>query len=443
MLKRKIYEKLLEFKNSGQNKCLILDGARQVGKSYIIDKAFSKEYESYLKIDFHEKESNKNIFDGDIDGSSIVKKIKLFYPDFNIVKGNTLLFLDEIQDCPKAIVALKYLASYKDIDVVCSGSSLGLSYKADISYPVGYVINLKMYSLDFREFLWAKNIDNELIEDLRKYFDSPNNKVIDNAILSKMNDYLNEYLVVGGMPEVVCKYIETNDFNEAHIVQKRIYHDYISHIATYASPEIKAKATSLYKTIPSQLSKSNHKFQYSYVEKKGTARKFETSVDWLTNANIVNKINNVNSIDYPLESFSIQDNFRLYYNDIGLLMANYDTNIINALLHNSFDDKPVIELGTAKGGIYEALIADLLCKKGYDHIYFYRNESGTIEIEFLIENSFGIVPIEVKAGRTGTKSLNQVLKNEKIKIGYKLSNQKNGQSDKKITIPLFTILFIW
>ena len=442
MLKRRIIDDLLDFKNSNQNKCLILDGARQVGKSYIIDKVFSKEYESYLKIDFHEKESNKDIFDGDIDGESIIKKIKLFYPTFNIVKGNTLLFLDEIQECTKAIVSLKYLANYKDIDVVCSGSSLGLSYKADISYPVGYVINLKMHSLDFREFLWAKNIDNELIDDLKKYFDFPNSKVINKAILSKMNEYLKEYLVVGGMPEVVSKYIETNDYNEAHIVQKRIYRDYISHIATYASSEIKTKAMSVYKTIPSQLSKDNHKFQYSYVEKKGTARKFETSVDWLTNANIACRINNVNCIDYPLESFSIQDNFRLYYNDIGLLMATYDISIINALVHDSYDEKPAIELGIAKGGIYEALIADLLCKKGYDHIYFYRNEPGTIEIEFLIENSAGIVPIEVKAGRTGTKSLNQVLKNEKVKIGYKLSNQKNGQIDKKITLPLFMILFI-
>lgn len=442
MLKRRIYEDLLNFKNSNANKCLILDGARQVGKSYIIDEVFSKEYESYLKIDFHEKESNKNIFDGDIDAEGIIKKIKLFYPEFNVVKGNTLIFLDEIQDCSKAIVALKYLASYKDIDVVCSGSSLGLSYKADISYPVGYVINLKMHSLDFREFLWAKNIDNVLIDDLKKYFDNPNSKVIDKAILSKMNEYFKEYLVVGGMPEVVCKYIETNDFNEAHNVQKRIYHDYISHIATYASAEIKTKATSAYKSIPSQLSKDNHKFQYSYVEKKGTARKFETSVDWLINANIVNKICNVKCIDYPLESFSMQDNFRLYYNDIGLLMATYDISIINALVNDSFDDEPAIELGISKGPIYEALIADLLFKKDYDHIYFYRNEPGTIEIEFLIENTLGIVPIEIKAGRTGTKSLNQILENEKIKIGYKLSNQKNGQINKKITLPLFMILFI-
>lgn len=442
MLKRKIYNDLLNFKNSKENKCLIIDGARQVGKSYIIDEVFSKEYESYLKIDFHEKESNKDIFNGDIDSSNLLKKIKLYYPSFNIVKGNTLLFLDEIQECSRAIVSLKYLALNKDIDVVCSGSSLGLSYKADVSYPVGYVINLKMHSLDFREFLWAKNIDNKLIDDLKKYFDSPNDKTIDQAIFSKMNEYLKEYLVVGGMPEVVCKYIETNDFNEAHIVQKRIYHDYISHIATYASPEIKTKAMSIYKSIPSQLSKDNHKFQYSYVEKNGTARKFETSVDWLTNANIVCKINNVNCIDYPLESFMMQDNFRLYHSDIGLLMANYDINIINALVQDFFDDKPIIELGTAKGGIYEALIADLLIKKGYENVCFYRNEPGTIEIEFLINNSFGIVPIEVKAGRKGTKSLNQVLKNEKINIGYKLSNQKNGQSGKKITLPLFMILFI-
>ena len=444
MLKRRVYNDLLEFKTNHENKCLIIDGARQIGKSYIVENIFSKEYDSFLKIDFLEKESNKAIFDGDIDNDSIIQKIKLYYPNFDLIKGNTLLFLDELQECPKAIVALKYLAMNNDVDVVCSGSSLGLAYKANISYPVGYVKTINMYSLDFEEFLWALGVENELIENMRSLFNNPNLKKIDDAIFNKMNEYLKQYLVVGGMPEAVNKFIETNDYKQTYNVLKRIYHDYVTHIATYADPDIKIKTQAAYKTITGQLSKENHKFQYSFIEKKGTARKFESSVDWLVNSKIVNKVNNVSSISYPLESFDLNNNFRLYHSDIGLLISTYDFSIVNSLLNDSFDEQnsnPIIK--SAKGGIYEALAADLLFKKDINDIHFYRNEAGTIEIEFLIENNkYGIIPIEIKAGRGQSKSLTQILKNNDIKIGYKFSNQKNGKVDKKITLPLFMIMFI-
>ncbi len=252
-----------------------------------------------------------------------------------------------------------------------------------------------------------------------------------------------QYMVLGGMPEVIAAFVTSKDYQMANQIQKRIYRDYLADIARFAEPNEKLKAEVCYRSIPNQLLKDNHKFQYGVVEKKATARKFENSVDWLESAHLTIPVMNVDHVEYPLESHAKLDNFRLYTSDIGLIICTFDFSLVQALLNDGLGDSDNnIVLKTAKGGLYEALIADVLHKKGYMTLYFYRNEAGTSEIEFLIENKDGVIPIEVKAGRKKGKSLDNLLKKEDILKGYKLANQNVGVDGKRITLPLYMAMWL-
>lgn len=441
MLKRKKMEQLIRWKNKTKRKALIVNGARQVGKTYIV-RAFAKEqYKAFIELNFLEIPQLKEIFSGDLSSDSILTGIKLSFPGIKIINKDTLIFLDEIQECPNAITALKFLAADERIDVIASGSALGMVYNRVTSFPVGSVEYVDMAALDFREFLWAIGIDEDTINEVKKYYDGL--MEVPEAIHNKMFTYLKQYMVIGGMPEVVNEFVNGNDYYEADQIQRRIYRDYLADIARYAEPNIKLKAEACYKSIPAQLVKENHKFQYSIVEKKGTARKFETSVDWLLSAKLAVQVNNVSYVEYPLAAHVIDNNARLYPGDIGLLICTYDFNVKKALLADVFDgDTDSLILRTAKGGMYEALVADILSKSGHENIYFYRNEVGTAELEFLIEGIDGVIPIEVKAGKSRTKTLNNILKKEDISKGYKLAAQNVGVDGKKITLPLYMVMFL-
>ena len=260
-----------------------------------------------------------------------------------------------------------------------------------------------------------------------------------------MMELLREFLVVGGMPEVVQDYVDSNDLAFTHLLQKNIYSDYMNDIARFTRPEIKIKAEECYHSIPQQLEKENHKFQYSQVEKRGTARKFESSVDWLVNAHLAQQVFNVSKVEFPLQSFERPDNFRLYMNDVGLFVSTFDISVKQALLND-----PTVEsvpnnlvLKTAKGGIYEALAADILLKNDHANLYFYRNEQGNVEIDFLIDGDAGPIPLEIKAGtKTKTKSLNRVLDLDGVAQGYKFGSQNIGVSGKKVTMPLYMLMFV-
>ena len=443
MLKRKVFDQLKLWKDRANNKCLVISGARQVGKTYIVRKFGEAEYASYIELNFIENPGLSSIFMGSLNSDDILAGIRLNFPDKQIIPGSTLILLDEIQECTNAITALKFLAVDNRIDVIATGSLLGLQYKGNSSYPVGSVEYLDMHSLDFQEFLWALGIGEDIIEQLRKYYDEKT--AVPYGIHSKMMAYLKQYLVLGGMPEVINTFIKENDYYAADIVQRRIYRDYLMDIARYADPNIKIKAEQCYKSIPLQLSKENHKFQYSVVEHRGTAKKFESSLDWVINAGMAAPVLNVSKVEYPLAAHAIEDNIRLYNTDIGFLICTYDFSLKKALLEDEdFCDKSLANpiLKTAKGGIYESLVADMLIKAGYTNLFFHRNEPGTVEIEFLIEKPFGVLPIEVKAGRSGTKSLNSLLKNEDIQFGFKLADQNIGIKDKKITLPLYMAMFL-
>lgn len=440
MLKRKYTDQLYSWKENKDKKPLVINGARQIGKTYLVEK-FGESYESFIELNFIENPGMIDVFSGNLSAEEILTGIKLNMPGKKIINENTLVFLDEIQECPNAITALKFLAKDKRIDVIATGSALGMAYNRVTSFPVGSVEYMDMTALDFTEFLWAIGIEDDVIAGVKKYYDDMIE--VPAGIHNAMKQYLAKYMIIGGMPEVVNKFIQNEDYYGADLIQKRIYRDYLADIARFAKPDIKIKAEACYKSIQNQLHKDNHKFQYGVVEKKGTARKFETSVDWILNANMALAVQNVSFIEYPLADHVMNDNFRLYMSDIGLYVGTYDYSLKALILKDVMDDKPDnIILKTAKGGLYEALVCDILYKNGHRDLYFYRNEAGTAELEFLYDSSNGIVPIEVKAGKSGTKTLNNILKKEDINVGYKLSAQNIGRSEKKITLPIYMAMFM-
>lgn len=445
MLKRKIYNDLIKYKESRSEKCLIVEGARQIGKTYIIRKFGRENYASFIELNFIENPSLLNIFRGDLNADSILSAIQLYLPESAVIPGETLIFLDEIQESSEAVTALKFLAGDKRISVICSGSALGMEYKPDTSYPVGSVDYLRMTSLDFEEFLWAMKVDEKIIAELKDLLSNKKYDVkVPRAVHEKMNNLLKLYLIIGGMPEAVQSYVDNGNIAAADRIQRRLYNDYIYDIARYAAPDIKIKAERCYKSIPLQLSKENHKFQYGVVEHRATGARFASSVDWLVTAHIVVPVYNLSKTEYPLNAYTIENNFRLYPTDISFLISTYGYELKSLLLSDSdIDRKPDnIILKSSKGGIYEALAADMLYKKGYDALHFYRAEKGTPEIDFFTENISGIIPIEIKAGRNGTKSLNSILENDDIRYGYKFSTQNIGKSGKKVTLPLYLLPFI-
>ena len=433
MLRRKIYDKLLAWKNNkGKKDAILLRGVRQCGKTYIVREFGKREYKNFIEINFIERPDMQAVFSGNLDVDNMVQQIKLSMPGCQFIPGETLLFLDEIQDAPNARTSLKFWTQDGRFDCIASGSLLGIDYKNEVSIPVGYEQQLIMRTLDFEEFIWALGAEVNLKEMLAPYVDGA--KRVPEAMHNSLNKYLQEYMVVGGLPEVVDTYIATKDFYQVHLLQEKILRDYQDDIAKYALNQDKIKAKQCFLSIPRQLSKENHKFQYSVVEKKATARKFTSSLDWLHNAGLIDFAYNVNSPWFPLKAYVKEDQFRVYLCDIGLLVAMYGYQLKIALLSDALE-------GPAKGGIYESLVADILAKRG-EELYYYKKEDSTLEIEFILERNCKLVPVEVKARKGSTRSLNELLKMDNIERGYKLTAQNTGVVEKKITLPLYMAAII-
>ena len=433
MLRRKIYDKLLAWKNNkGKKDAILLRGVRQCGKTYIVREFGKREYKNFIEINFIERPDMQAVFSGNLDVDNMVQQIKLSMPGCQFIPGETLLFLDEIQDVPNARTSLKFWTQDGRFDCIASGSLLGMDYKNEVSIPVGYERQLIMRTLDFEEFIWALGAEVNLKEMLAPYVDGA--KRVPEAMHNSLNKYLQEYMVVGGLPEVVDTYIATKDFYQVHLLQEKILRDYQDDIAKYALNQDKIKAKQCFLSIPRQLSKENHKFQYSVVEKKATARKFTSSLDWLHNAGLIDFAYNVNSPWFPLKAHVKEDQFRVYLCDIGLLVAMYGYQLKIALLSDALE-------GPAKGGIYESLVADILAKRG-EELYYYKKEDSTLESEFILERDCKRVPVEVKARKGSTRSLNELLKMDNIEIGYKLTAQNTGVVEKKITLPLYMAAII-
>lgn len=443
MLERKVYSNLLTWKDKRRkenlNKCLIVKGARQVGKTYIIKKFGEKEYESFIYINFYSNPELKIIFEGELTSENIYKRISANIPGIKLVPGNTLIFLDEIQRCGKARTAIKFLAEDFRFDVISSGSLLGLSYGMDDdeevdeveSVPVGYESQIVMHSLDFEEFLWANGYSKETISELGQYLGS--DKQIHPAIHAKYEELFREYMVVGGMPEVVYDFVQYKDFNRVFDIQKDILAEYKDDISKHAKGKEKQLVRMCYDAIPKQLAKEMKKFQYSTVEKGQTRRKFGGSIQWLIDSSMVNPCFNISEPYLPLMANAKQDQFKLYINDTGLLTCMYGFETKKAILNDTIK-------GNARGGLYENIIAECLIKRGYS-LYYYKPDDNH-ELEFLIEKDESVVPIEVKAGNTASISLNNFINDFHPKVAYKLIANRNGIVGVKETLPHYMVMFL-
>lgn len=439
VLKRKMYDTLLAWKNSEKKECLLVKGARQVGKTYLIRKFGEKEYDSFVEINFHEQKSLKVIFDGDKTPEEIYKRLTANVPGVKLIPGKTLIFLDEIQKCAGARTALKFLAEDGRYDVIASGSLLGLSYGKDDddevepveSIPVGYEKTVMMYSMDFEEFLWAYGYTDETIAYLKSFYDSK--EKIPPEIDEKYETLLREYLVVGGMPEVVASFAEFKDFTKVQEIQDKILASYADDISQHAKGAEKVKVRQCYDSIPRQLAKENKKFKYSEIEHKATSRKYGDSVHWLRDANMAYMCYNTTLPTLPLKAYEKDNEFKLYIADTGLLLALFGFATKQALLNGTLK-------GFAKGGIYENFVAETLVKNGYTLHYYKQGDSS--ELEFVIEKDGEVVPIEVKAGNAPTKSLDSFISNFEPSIAFKLICGNVGMTDKKFTLPHFLAMFI-
>jgi len=432
MLRRKILQTLLNWKANKKNECLLIKGARQIGKTFIIDKFGREFYKKYIYINFLENPELKSIFEGSLEVNEIYKKISFNFFNLELISNDTLIFLDEIQECPNARTALKFLAIDNKYDVIASGSLLGISYKEVASVPVGYETQIEMHSLDFEEFLWALGLSEQTIGYVKEYFDRI--EKIPESMHTQMMKCLREYAVIGGMPAVINRYLETNNFGEVQKEQDKILNSFLDDISKYASMTEKPKAKNCFLSIPKQLAKEYKKFQFSVVEKGATARKYANTLEWLRDANLIRFCSNVSTPSFPLIAYERDDQYKIYLNDIGLLVAMYGFEMKKEIIENTFK-------GSAKGGIYENLIADILIKKDRK-LNYYKADNSSQEIEFLLSKDGSIIPIEIKSSNNPSISLNNLLLNPDIKIGYKLISGNVGQVEKKISLPLYMAMFL-
>lgn len=439
MLKRKMYDRLAEWKKNKGKECLLVKGARQVGKTFLIREFGKAEYESFVEINFHVQSSLKIIFEGDRSAEEIYKRMTANIPGIKLIPGKTLIFLDEIQKCSDARTALKFLAEDGRFDVIASGSLLGLAYGRDDdrevrpveSIPVGYEKPLMMYSLDFEEFLWAYGYENETVGYLKSFYDS--GEKVPPELNDKFDMLLREFITVGGMPEVVADFMEHKDFSRVQEIQEKILSSYADDISQHAKGAEKVKVRKCYDSIPRQLARENRKFRYSEVESKATSRKFGDSVQWLHDANMAYICCNTSMPVLPLKAYEKDNELKLYINDTGLLMAMYGFETKQAFLNGKLT-------GPAKGGIYENFAAETFVKNGYT-LHYYKPDDNS-ELEFVIEKNGEVVPVEVKAGNTATKSLNLFIEKFRPSAAYKLITGNTGRNDVKITLPHYLAMFI-
>lgn len=429
-LKRKIDEYLINWKNSKDKMPLIIKGARQIGKTESIENFAKNNYKNIVEINFALDKQYIDIFDNGFNVDTIIKNISFKNPEFKFVPGETLIFFDELQACINCATSLKSFNQDGRYDVICSGSLMGINYNEIESNSVGNKIDYNMYSMDFEEFLWAKGYREEQIEELYKSMLEV--KPLTNIEYEVMMDNFKEYMVVGGMPAIVNKFITQKNYSGILEMQKQILLDYEEDITKYAKGLDQGKILSVYRKIPTFLGNENKKFQISKVQDGARSREYVGTVEWLDNAGIINISYCMQQPELPLGGNYNPDNFRLYFGDTGILIGSLDEEAQEDLRKNA-------NFNTYKGAIYENVVGDMLVKEGYK-LYFYKNEKGTIEMDFFIRDKDSLIPVEVKANDNATISLNTLIDSEKykdIKYGIKLCNKNIGYNGKFYTFPYF------
>ncbi len=428
-LRRKIDKVLLDWKKEENRRPMIVKGARQIGKTYSITKFGVENYSSFIPINFILQPEYLDIFADGFDVDKIISNISFINPEFKFVEGKTLILFDELQECPSCATSLKSFAMDGRFDVICSGSLMGINYKEIESNAVGYKTDFEMFSLDFEEFLWAKGYSDAQIESL--YEKMVQVKPLTTVEFKTLSDIFKDYMVVGGMPAVVDKYISQGNFSGTLQLQRQLLTDYREDITKYAKGLDKAKILNVYDHISTFLAKDNKRFQISKIGRNARNRDYIGVIEWLSLAGIVNVCYSLLQPELPLKGNYNPDLYKLYYQDTGLLVGSLDDEAQGDLRKNQ-------NLGTYKGALYENVVGDMLRKQGYG-LYYFRNEKSTIELDFMVRDAQSLVPLEVKAADGTPRSLVKVTDGRipDIRYGIKLSGSNIGFNGQFYTFPYF------
>lgn len=434
-LKRKIDEFLVQWKNNKDRLPLIVKGARQIGKTESINHFAKKYYSNIVYINFVLEPKYKTILSDGYDADSIVKNITLLDTKKKFIKDDTLLIFDEIQEYPDIATSLKSFKVDGKYDVICSGSLLGIHYQKIHSNSVGYKTDYEMYSMDFEEFLWAKGYDDTQIADLLKHMILQ--KPFGQTQFEVYKKLFLDYCILGGMPAVVRQYIETNSFSNTLEIQNQIRLDYEEDIRKYAQGLEQTKIASVYRNIPVQLAKENKKFQYNKLGKNARSREYTGCIDWLKDAGVISICYCLHFPELPLKGNYDENKFKLYYPDTGLLISTLDEEAQDDLRANK-------NLGIYKGALYENFVAEAFLKQGLG-LYYYKKENATLEEDFFVRTKDALIPVEVKANKNSSKSLNQLISNKNysdIHYGIKLGDSNIGFENNIYTFPYFCAFLV-
>lgn len=420
-------EKLYKWKNSKRRKPLIIEGARQVGKTWLMKEFGKQAYADTVYINFDSNSRMADLFSADLDTDRLILGLEL-YAGRKINPDNTLLIFDEVQEIPRALASLKYFyENAPQYHIVCAGSLLGIALHQGTSFPVGKVDFLKLYPLSFSEFLMAtgnehfaellKNQDYEMIASFKQTY----------------IDALKHYYFVGGMPEAVQSFAESKDFNEVRAIQKRILAAYEQDFSKHAPNEIVPKIRMLWNSIPSQLARENKKFIYGLVREGGRAREYETAIMWLSDCGLVHKVSRVNAAGIPLKAYEDLKAFKLFIVDVGLLGCM--TGLRQRTLLDG--DDLFVEF---KGALTEQYVCQQLKTIEDLGIYYYTNDRGSCEIDFVVDTGEQIVPIEVKAETNlRAKSLKTYRERFEPELSVRTSMADYKKEDWLLNLPLYAI----
>ncbi len=400
MIERKIYRTLLEWKNR-KHKCLVVTGQRQVGKTFIIEAFAKAEYEHYVYINFDDSPEMKELFDGDTTAAEMIKKLTVMFGSDSVVDGSTLLFLDEIQECERAYSSLKQFSIYGKIDVIASGSLLGVKIpqrdgdeeEQEPLIPLGYQETVVMHPVDFEEFLWAMKVPKESIGEIRSCI--RDKTPIEETLFDRVEKLFREYAIVGGMPEAVEAYVSTNDFRPAYAALKEIGATCMRDINRYNRGIDRVKTAECFESIPYQLAESNKKFMYSRIRGGKSRRSSDRYVEnllWIKNAGYGVFCYGLEQPALPLGEHAIRDSFRVYLSDTGMLL-------------NSYGDKAKMAVYRGDGSynmgaVAENIVASEMAKAGLEPMYYRKDKGeGRMELDFVLEFWDGVAVIEVKSGK--------------------------------------------
>ena len=430
-MERKIYQDLLNWKLNNDRKPLILQGARQVGKTYIVNYFAGKEYVNSVYCNF-EKDSQLHDFFDNLDPMTIIKKIS-FYKRKEILPHNTLIIFDEIQACPQAITSLKYFnEEANDYHIISLGSLLGVSVnRSNFSFPVGKVQFMTMYPLDFEEYLMAKN-EHELISLIKNCFLT--NTPLDRAFHERAIDYYKEYLYVGGMPEAVMEYNRNSNPELVRIIQQSILESYLNDMGKYNKQTEIPKTKIVYKSIGTQLGKENKKFQYKNIKHGARSKEYQEAIEWITLSGIAAQLYKLETVLLPLNAYQSLTDFKFYMNDVGLCTASQNIYIEDILSNNEL-------LSIFKGGLTENYVFNQLLSNNIKSYYWVSD--GVAEVDFVVRLNNDIIPIEVKSTENiRSKSLSIYKDINKPKYSIRISLRNFGYENEIKSVPLYAVFCI-